>query len=292
MLHTGRNRNTVLAVFAVVCVLALGFVTAGTPLVAQEQASDEEPPDTDGLQKKSRSQLRKMLRSKLKRLNDLQTQTFEARQEMNRRIQETRSGQEQLEQEVQEAKNRRSDKKSKLKTLQNRLADLKKQKKSLQNALDQLDTSADRLQDQLTTHIHQTVPYERKKRQTVRSSGTSEEPSDSDPVRRLRNITDAVRDELTDGSTSELLHRRVPLSPTNGARKKHARLVRLGQNTLFYVTEDGKHSGYYVQRNNEWQVKQASSRQAQRFRHALDVLRGQRQPERVSLPVIIPSTNP
>lgn len=292
MLDICSKRNTGLVVLAVFCVCSAGLITGRFPLsVAQEGASSGETLETGDLEEKDRSELQNILRSKLKRLNDLQTQTFEARQDMNRNIREATSGKEQLEQEVDETKQRLSAKKSKLTKLQDRLDALKEQKNTLQKSLDRLDDSADQFQKALSTHIQQTVPYERSKRRDALYAADSD-GENPDPPTRLRTLTDAARNELGDGTTSELLHRRVPLTNSDNPRKKHARLLRIGQNTLLYVTEDGKQSGYYVWKNDQWQVKQASSDQAVRFRHAIDVLRGQRQPERISLPVLIPTTKP
>jgi len=288
--NTRKNRNIGLIVLAAVCLLATGILTGRLP-VTRGQTSSDEPSKAENLQQKDRSELQKILRSKLKRLNDLQTQTFEARQDMNRNIQQAASGRDRLQQEVKQAKQRLSEKKSKLKQLRQKSEDLKEKKRAVVAALDQLDASADRLKDELTSHIQQTIPYQRKKRRSALSSNSSSDQT-PDPASRLRSLTDAARNELTDGTTSELVHRRVPLSSSDSPRKKHARLVRIGQNTLFYVTEDGKQAGYYVWKNDQWQVKRASSDQARRFRHAIDVLRGQRQPERVPLPVILPSRNP
>lgn len=260
----------------------------------ENETSNDASSSGANYQEKNRSELQDILRSKINKLQDLREQKHEARQRMERKIQTATSKHETIKQDVKELQTKRKEKSEALKQVKNRIKTFEERKKILEEKQKRLSDSMETLRNELSTHVSKTVPYQTKSRRNAygASPSTPEEDSDGRTVESLRRLLDASRNELSDSTTSELYHQRVPVSAADSPRKKHARLARIGQNTLFFITEDGKQAGYYTREDGTWRIKQASPSRFKQFRRAIDVIRGQKQPARVPLPVIIQPSQP
>jgi len=256
------------------------------------QESSTASPDEAGGQSldgdRSVSELNDLLERKITSLQRARRSYHQTLRQKERAISDARSRLETLKRDVRKKKEQAEKKRARLQQRNETHEDLSQDVKKLKKQHSSLSDLADRLATRLREYVRGTVPYRRDSRlNPLKADALSLQEQ---PVQVLNTLWNRARKELNRSRNAEIYTKQVTLS---GDRKKHARLVRIGHNILFYITEVGSEVGRAVRRDDgswTWSAQTDPDR-IRSFKQALDMIRDEARPVRLPLPVDLTSSS-
>ncbi len=201
--------------------------------------------------------LNQILKNKIQTLQKARKSYHQVLRNKEQQVQQARTRLEILQRDVSDTSSARDRKKKQLEKLKSKHESLSKTVQDLQSRVKTTSNIARRFRKQLRTYIRHTVPYRTDSR--LRRLRNDQLPVDKKPIQALNALWDAARTERSDSRTSEVFTEQVTL-PDN--RKKHARMIRIGHNLLYFKTEDGNEVGRAVMDEDgswRWQMPSRTS---------------------------------
>ncbi len=135
--------------------------------------------------------------------------------------------------------------------------------------------------------VDEGIPFRRQERRerltpTVQESGASESPGAADALGRIWSF---FQEEMRLARSGETFTKQMDIG---NRRVKYARIFRVGQQILGYLTEDGEQTGLYLERNGQKQwLHHLNDDDDRAVRDAVEILDRRQPPKMISLPVSI-----